>query len=374
MWDNIIGQGKVKNFLKSIHKNNRLHHAFIFHGTKGIGKDALAIEFAKALNCEHFNNDKGACDECRTCKDIGKFHSRFVKFITALPASRSDNPSDDILQSLSSSDYELLLSELEIKSKNLYYKVNIPKANTIRIDSIRQLIKEAYLTVSRKNKKVFIISECDMMNPNTANSLLKVLEEPPANTIIILTTSKLTSLLPTIIGRCQKIKFESLSKSDIKQYLLKFNPDLSETESELFSEIAQGSLGTFQDLEIDSYKRLRDAVIDSLRYLMTSKYLSMNKSISIITESKNKNLIKLGLYILMIWFRDVNTVYSGDITKIINQDMKDIISKFAKSYKADIFKILTLIENVLRDMEFNVNPELMFNKLLFDIKINIKPI
>ncbi len=373
MWENIIGQDKVKNFLSSIHINNRLHHAFIFHGKKGVGKDALAIEFAKALNCENFDKVKGACDVCRTCTDIGKFQSRFVKFITALPASKTDNVSDNVLQSLSTSDYEFLLSELEMKSKNLYYKVNIPKANTIRIDSIRQLIKEAYMTVSSKNKKVFIISDCDMMNPNTANSLLKILEEPPANTIIILTTSKLNSLLPTIVGRCQKIKFESLSKSDIKKYLKKINPELNETEADLFSEIAQGSLGTFQDLEIENYKIFRDAVIDTLRNLMTAKYVSLNKSVSIITESKNKNLIKLALYILIIWFRDINTVYSGDESNIISQDLKDNILKFSKSYHADIFKIVTEIEDVLRDIEFNVNPDLMFNKLLFDIKLNIKP-
>jgi len=190
-----------------------------------------------------------------------------------LPASKTENDDDNVLLSLSASDYELYLTEIDKKSKDPYYKINIPKANNIRIDSIRQLIKEAYLTVSNRRKKVFIISDCDQMKPEASNSLLKILEEPPPNTVIILTTSRLNSLLPTILGRCQKIKFEPLSKLNIKEYLKKINPELKDIEAELYSEISQGSLGTFQDLEIESFLQFRDSVIDTLRNLLSKKYL-----------------------------------------------------------------------------------------------------
>ncbi len=371
MLNNIIGQEKVKNFIKNIQKNERLNHSYIFHGKKGVGKDAIAIEFAKILNCDNLNIEIGSCDNCRSCADIQKFQSRYVRFITALPASKTENDDDNVLLSLSASDYELYLSEIDKKSKDLYYKINIPKANNIRIDSIRQLIKESYLTVSSRRKKVFIISDCDQMKPEASNSLLKILEEPPPNTVIILTTSRLNSLLPTILGRCQKIKFEPLSKLNIKEYLKKINPELKDIEAELYSEISQGSLGTFQDLEIESFLQFRDSVIDALRNLLSKKYLLFNTCISKITGSKNKSILKLSLLILMIWFRDINAFYSGCAGEIIYKDLYDTIRRFGKFYKADIFRIITMIENAIRDIDFNLNPDLMFSKLFFDIKSKI---
>ncbi|HEY5534580.1 MAG TPA: AAA family ATPase [Ignavibacteria bacterium] len=368
---NIIGQEKVKNFIKNIHINERLHHAYIFHGKKGVGKDASAIEFAKILNCDHLDNDLGACDICRTCTDIQRFQSRYVKFITALPVSKSENDCENVLNSLSVSDYELYHAELEKKSKDLYYKVNIPKANNIRIDSIRQLIKEAFLTVERKRKKVFIISNCDMMKPEASNSLLKILEEPPPNTVIILTTSRLYSLLPTILGRCQKIKFDPLSKKNIIDYLKKINPEITNIEAELYSQLAQGSLGIFQELEIDNFLKLRDSVINALRNLLARKYQELNREIYKITATKNKNIIKLALLILIIWFRDINSFYCSEEDNFIFNDLSFNIKRFGKSFKADVFKIITNLEDTVRDVDFNLNPDLMFNKLLYEIKSNI---
>ncbi|HEY5123586.1 MAG TPA: hypothetical protein VIK14_07610 [Ignavibacteria bacterium] len=371
MLNNIIGQEKVKNFIKNIHVNERFHHAYIFHGKKGVGKDASAIEFAKILNCDHLDDEYGACDVCRTCKDIQKFQSRYVKYITALPVSKSENDNDNVLNSLSVSDYELYYAELEKKSKDLYYKINIPKANNIRIDSIRQLIKEAFLTVESKRKKVFIISNCDMMKPEASNSLLKILEEPPPNTVIILTTSRLYSLVPTIIGRCQKIKFDPLSKKNIIDYLKKINPEITDIEAELYSQLAQGSLGIFQELDIDNFLKLRDSVINALRNLLARRYLELNREITKITAAKNKNIIKLALLILIIWFRDINSYYCSEEDNFIFKDLSFNIKKFGKSFKADVFKIITKLEDTFRDVDFNLNPDLMFNKLLYEIKSNI---
>ena len=371
MWNNIIGQDKVKLFLKNSIKNKRLNSAYLFYGKKGVGKDAVAIELAKSLNCTNLNNNYDACDNCKSCLDIQKFQSRYVKFITALPASKQDNQDDNILLTLSSDDYEIYLSELEKKSQNLYHRINLPKANSIRIDSIRQLIKEAYITASEDKKKVFIISDCDLMNQNTANSILKILEEPPHNTIIILTTSRINSLLPTITGRCQKIVFESLNKNDLQFYLKNHFAELDNRELELFSEIAQGSLGIFQDFELDSFNQFRQNIVDILRNLVSEKYIGMSKLISEITELKDKNIAKLTLFILMLWFKDVNQAKIKNYQNIINKDLTENIKTFANKYDANIFRIILILEDTVRDIDSNVNLELLFHNLVYNIKSNL---
>jgi len=374
MWNNIIGQDKVISFLKISIKNKRLNTAYLFYGKKGVGKDAVAIELAKSLNCANPDEELNACDKCKSCIDIQKFHSRYMKFITALPASKSEIQEDNILLSLSPDDYEIYLAELEKKSENLYHKINIPKSNNIRIDSIRQLIKEAYVTAMDNRKKVFIISDCDLMNQNTANSLLKILEEPPSDTIIILTTSRINFLLPTITGRCQKIKFESLGKEEIMIYLKNHFSELDDNELVLFSEIAQGSLGIFQDLDMGSFSSFRQNVVDILRNLVSSKYLGFSKLINEITSYKDKNIAKLAIFILMLWFKDVNQMKINNDPNIINKDLALNVKQFADRYDADIYKIVLLLEDSIKDIDSNVNLELLFHNLLIKINSQIKNI
>jgi len=372
MWNNIIGQNKVKLFLKNILLNERIHNAYIFYGKNGVGKDAIALEFAKVLNCDNLNNEHEACNKCKSCTDIQKFQSRYVKFITALPSSKSEIKDDNVIGSLSTEDYETYLSELEKKSQNLYYKVNIPKANNIRIDSIRQMIKEAYMTVSETKKKVFIISDCDLMNQNTANSLLKILEEPPSNTLIILTTSRLNSLLPTIIGRCQLIRFETICNEDIINYLRNQFNIIDDSEIKLLSSISQGSLGIFQDLDIETFMKFRDNVINMLRNLITHKNISLAKSVSNIIETRDRNMAKLSLFIIILWFKDVNSYNIRNENQIINKDLVENISLFGKKFNADVFKIINLVEDAIRDIDSNINLELLFYNLLLRIKSCIK--
>jgi hypothetical protein len=130
-------------------------------------------------------------------------------------------------------------------------------------------------------------------------------------------------------------------------------------------------LGIFQELEIDNFLKLRDSVINALRNLLARRYIELNREINKITAAKNKNIIKLALLILIIWFRDINSYYCSGEDNFIFNDLSFNIKKFGKSFKADVFKIITNLEDTFRDVDFNLNPDLMFNKLLYEIKSNI---
>ncbi len=369
MWSNIYGHKKVIETLKKIYQSKKIANAYIFFGPDGVGKDAVAIEFAKLINCDNVNDSFDACDICTSCKQTKLLYSSIFKFITALPAGSSNYKKEiDPISNLNKSDYEIYLNELEEKRKNPYYRINIPNANFIRIDSIRQLKNDIYRKGIKNKKKIFLISRADMMNTESYNSLLKILEEPPGDSLLILTTSRINSLPATIIGRCQKIKFNLLPVSEIENYLKKIKEDFSEEQIKFYSRLAEGSIAKLLNLFDTNYIELRDKIIDILRNIITSSYVSLSNEIKKITENKEREKIKYILEIMQLWFRDILYVSNKKNECIINYDRIDVLEKFSKNIKSNSYKIINILEDSIRDIEININPELALNKLFLSLK------
>lgn len=372
MWDKIIGQNNVINKLINIRKSGKIAHSYIFYGIDGVGKDAVAIEFAKYVNC---NNpvDDGACDACPSCRQISTLSSTDFKFITALPAGKNEMESnDDPILNLKEDDFKIYLSELKEKSENNYYKINLPNANNIKISSIRQIKREISLTNTKDKKKIFIISDADKMNQQSSNALLKILEEPPGNALIILTTSRINFLLPTIFGRCQKIKLDSLSTVDIKNYILRVS-QYSDNEALFYAGLSEGSISKCDDILKEDYLTLRDSVIDLLRAVVSGKKLIISSEIKKIIATKNKERVKQSLKILNIWLRDAFYLENGLQEKIINKDKIENLSKFCKAFKFDSYKIITSSEDLIKEIDGNQSIELLLYKKVFEIRDLIKP-
>ena len=266
----------------------------------------------------------------------------------------------------------IYLSELKEKSENNYYKINLQNANNIRISSIRQIKREIYLTNTKDKKKIFIISDADKMNLQSSNSLLKILEEPPGNSLIILTTSRINYLLPTIFGRCQKIKFDSLSINDVKNYILKVS-SYSEYEALFYAGLAEGSISKCDEILKEDYLSLRETVIDLLRAIVSGKKLIISAEIKKITGTKSKERVKQSLKILNIWLRDAFYLKNGLEEKIINKDKIESLEKFFKSFKFDSYKIITSSEDLIKEVDGNQSLELLMYKKVFEIRDLIKP-
>ncbi|HCA43887.1 MAG TPA: hypothetical protein DEP28_11620 [Bacteroidetes bacterium] len=370
MWDKIISQDRAKKILTNIFKTGNIAHAYIFYGKDGTGKDAAALEFAKLLNCEN-PVDNNACDVCKNCTRISTFKSPIVRFITALPAGK-DSDDNDTLSDLKPEDYELLNEELVKKSEDIYHKIRLPKANTIRISSIRDIKNSIYLSENSNVKKVYIISDADLMNVYTSNSLLKILEEPPKNSVIILTTSRINSLLPTIVGRCQKIRFDDIPLEELKKYIKSKKPDFTENEINLIAELSNGSIYTCNKILNENYLELREKVLDYLTFMLTNKNLSLGGTIDELITGKDKEKLKQFLMLLIYWFRDLSVLNNNYTSTLINNDKIDRLKNFNKNFKSDNLKIIGLIEDSFRDFDQNLNPELVLFHLSQKIKSNIK--
>lgn len=159
--DEIKNQNLASRILKGILKTRRIANAYLFAGPSGAGKKFAAVQFAKALICE-----KGGCETCSSCSKI----------------QESSHP-----------DVHLIATE--------------QNKDSISIEQIRNMQKDVCLRPFLAELKVYIIEDAERMSEEATNSLLKILEEPPSDTVFILTTSSPQNIFPTIISRCQTVRF-----------------------------------------------------------------------------------------------------------------------------------------------------------------------
>lgn len=376
MWNNLIGQNKVIEKLKSIYTSGKIAHAYLFHGISGTGKDAAAVEFAKLLNCKNIQNDNEACDKCENCKKIASFRSEYFQLVCALPSGKSETTESDPLEKLTGTDFELYLEQLDLKANNPYYHITLPNANNIRINSIRDLVSKIYLSVSAQNKKIFLISEADKMRQEAANALLKVLEEPPKNSVIILTTAKVNSLPQTIIGRCQKIFFEPLNDSDIKSKLDETMGLYTAKETDIAAGLSGGSYTRAVELLEMGVDDIRDTAIAFLVALLKDDYAETVLISRNVTAKNDKNKTRYFLFFLNVWFRDLLKIRysSGSENNLVsNTDLTERLIKFNNNYpRTDIYDIIMELEEAEKLIGQNVQLQLILITLSFKLKKLLK--
>ena len=369
MWKNITGQEKVISKLKSVYRNGKVPHAYLFKGLDGIGKDAVTIEFAKLLNCTNVQNGDEACDVCDNCKKIASFKSDLFRFICALPSGRSEQTGSDPLESLSGTDFDLYLEQLNQKAADPYHRISLPNANNIRINSIRELVSKIYLASSSNSRKVFLISEAEKMRQEAANSLLKVLEEPPRRSVIILTTSKVSSLPATIIGRCQNISFEPLTEEQVKNKIISNGAGYAVSEIELASKLSFGSYTRALELLEIGITQIRESVLDYLVATLKDDYAGMVLISRNMGTKSEKDKLRHFLFFMNAWFRDIMKIKYSNETNLSNFDIVDRLRKFNKNYpNSDIYNIITELEEADKLITQNVQLPLILVNLSFKLK------
>ena len=213
-------QNNIWERLYRIKSNDRLGSAYCFSGPTGSGKEYAGIEFAKLLNCEKF--EEVACNKCESCFKFKSLQHPNLKIIVPLPSNPKLNKDSGALDGLKKEDLELLTNSMINKGKNPFYKISIPNARRITISSIRDLRRNIYLKSQTSGTKIILIFDAHLLSEGTgesANALLKILEEPPKNTTLIIVTDKRSMLPSTILSRCQKINFPRLSFKTILKIL-----------------------------------------------------------------------------------------------------------------------------------------------------------
>ncbi len=364
-WDIVIGQNRAKRIIQKHLEQNRLPHSLLLYGGEGVGKDAAAIQIAKILNCKNGITD--SCDSCPDCHKVDILQHPNIHLVFPLPVGKNESSDDSPFDKLTSDELSQIYSELAAKANNPYHKISIERANFIKITSIREIRKKSALSVLSHGRKVIIIFDADKMNEQSSNALLKTLEEPMGDTVLILTTSNKDALLPTIISRCQLIRFEDLSEDEITA-ALQSRQNLDEQQSKIISRLSNGSYSQALKLMLTDFKTKRNQLVDLLAVILTQNTLKISDEIEKITKENDRSEIEQLLLLLQVWFRDVLTISTGS-DQVLNVDLRTRLEKFNSIYKNfDINAVFLEIERALLLLKKNVYIQLVITVMVIKIR------
>lgn len=359
VWPRVIGQKRVKETLLAARRSGRMPHAYLFYGGEGVGKDAAALELARVLRCEKGGEE--ACGECSSCLRLGSMQHPDVHLITALPRGSQEKDDDDPMAKLTDAEVRTVQEQLRLKGADPYHRIRIPRANVIKINSIREIRRESSMSTSDNRTRIFIISGADAMNDAAANTLLKTLEEPPGDTMFILTTAHREALLPTILSRCQNVRFDPLTEEEIRLALVA-RGHLEEPRAALLARLAGGSYTRALELGESDLMEERAEVVEFIRKALGGRTVDLVEAIERMAETKERDVHVRFLTLMLLWFRDALVMRHGG--PVINVDQTTELKSFVSRFPgADLTLILKDVEKAISLVDRYTYIKLVFAQL-----------
>jgi len=366
-------QPKVWDLLERVIVNDKIGSAYLFAGPSGVGKEAMAIEFGAEINKYYFReNDKLAESNYTRFKIL---QHELLKLVFALSPGSSKKDGGNPLDSLNEADLQFLNKNIEEKAKNPFHKILMPGATRILINSIRELRKSLYLKSDDSGRKIVLIFDAHLLSvgqAESANSLLKILEEPPQNTTIILVTDNKNRLLPTILSRCQHIDFPPIRKEVIKEYLSESDIDNSSTD--IIAGIAQGNMRKALSLSNDSINELMKKINELSNIVIDANGNEWRKFINDNSQLVRKDIdqFQYNIFLLQIWFNSVYRLKLGMSDELHQPLLLKKMELFNRYYpNADLQKINILLEDTVEAVGRNLYMSLILTNLLINIHKNL---
>jgi len=254
------------------------------------------------------------------------------------------------------------------------YVRKLPWASpTISIERIRELRRVSSLK-PLEGRRVVIIAEADKMTPEASNALLKILEEPPADMQMILTSSRDAGLLPTIISRCQRIDFNLLTNAEVAAALLE-RKSVPEEQARLAARIAQGSYRHAAELLDENLQERRNLVIEALRISLKDEGTRIEWVEGVLDELDKRELRDF-FALMLIWFRDALVLTANPAAlasdQLVNVDQIEVMSKFVTAFSEIRFEgIFADLEKSIEMLDRNVHPTLILVVLLGRLNRNL---
>ena len=351
MFDQIAGNSRVKQVLKRMLDAGRLPGALLFAGEEGVGKKLFALEVARALNCRT-PRDNEACGQCSACKRIAKLNY----------PERDDADEWNQIIWTDHPDVGLVIA---------------PK-RVLRVEQMRQIEKEANFRPFEGKARVFLIDEADKLNDASANALLKVLEEPPRTSHLILITARPAMLLPTILSRCQMIRFAPLTPDEIETQLTK--KDIDKKTARLRARAAGGSMGRALAGDLVTFTSQRKAMLKVLNALVVSNNRAeLLRSAEQLNEAQYKDEFEDRLDVLETLIRDAWMLSLGvKPEQLVNEDLlgelQPISEELDSSRAANwILQIEDVREQLIVNVNRKVTTDALFLAMAGEVPIQKRP-
>ncbi len=323
----VLGHEQTIMHLQHAIQLNKVSHAYIFNGEKGSGKKLLAGIFAQTLQCRAGGTEP--CMECQSCKQ----------------AVNQNQP--DII------------------------RITHEKPNTIRVEDIReQLNGDILIKPYSSPYKIYIVDEAEKLTVQAQNALLKTIEEPPVYAVILLLTSNVGMLLPTIQSRCVVLNLKPVSSEQIKKYLME-DLEIPEYYADICTAFAQGNVGKAKRLALsESFKEMLEHALHLVKYISEMEVTDLIEDLKRINDYKLE--INDYLDLLIVWYRDVllfKATRDAD-SLIFSQELISIREKARHSSYEGLECIIKSLEKTKLRLNANVNFDMALELLLLTMKEN----
>ncbi len=308
--------------LREMLARDHFPHAVILSGPQGSGKFTLSQMVARAMNCleqpltDGLPDFCGRCSNCVRIAEADALEDRFTEAVEARENLREADKRETRIFVQTHPDVLIIPPD--------------PPQMLVKVDQVRHVIHEIYYKPVEGRERVYIFSEADFMK-EAANSLLKILEEPPEFATIFLLTDNPTALLPTIRSRCMQLRLEPLSSAEVEQYLAEVRPEWKERERTLVARVCGGGLGRARSFDLAAYLAARQ---DALALLAPAMGGGDHSALFKVTDTyrsgadgkvKTEQLIRT-LYSLL---EDMLFLRSGTAELVRNQDIQPELTRMA---------------------------------------------
>lgn len=372
-FQDIQGQTSAHQALRRAAERGRLPHAVLFTGRAGVGKTSTAFALAQFLNCD---NPAGgdACGACGPCHKLAKLQHPDLHWLFPMPAS-------DKGRKLSADKRAGLIQEVTLQRTQPGIhamthagaaSIAIGRDEDTRARSISELRRQAGMAAVEARTKVYIVSEAERMTAEAANSLLKVLEEPPPDNLLVLTTERAGDLLDTIVSRCQRVRFQDLDEDTLTSLLLErggswtrkgeHRPPAPEA-ARLAAGLARGSLTRAQSMVEDGdVVAMRDHAVRFLGLRPGDPRLY--DAVDAVARRKDRAEIGRILDFGLLWQADLLRVMTGSLPPV-NRDREDALRREAAALTpSDLEHRMRVLHETRAAMLGNVYLPLVLHRLL----------
>jgi len=321
----LLGHKKAKSLLLEAAAKNKLGHAYLFRGPDGVGKKRTALTLAAALNCKNAL-EHDACGRCTSCRKYGSF-----------------NHPDLLLVS--------------------------PEGAAIKIAQIRALKHQLAFSPLEAKTRIIILEDVHTMRREAANSLLKTLEEPAPDNLLILTADLAGDILPTILSRCQLIPFGPLDLNDMARLLMRDN-EMTESQAMALAAVSEGSPGRAKLLLGENLLSLRQELVE---HLLFSESSPAETILSVLRLSDKAAALKENIYellaLLRLWYRDLVLLAAGaPETATASKDLAPFLGAARERWSmAQLHERLRLLDRAERQLLRNCSRTLILETLFFDL-------
>lgn len=316
----VMGHERPIQLLQRAMAQDKVVHSYLFSGNEGIGKSLVALQFAKALNCLEGDHQVDGCDRCSSCKKIDHHLHPDVSLIE-------------------------------------------PEGQTLKVERVREILSALAYRPYEGRRRVIILSAADRMAPHMSNTLLKTLEEPPLHTVIILLANTPRWILPTILSRCQSIRFNPLPWVLVSDWL-KRERGLGEDEARLLASLSEGSPGKALEIKEEISGIPREEL---LRGWIGSKSLTLEeKEVWVESLPQQRENLHLILEMAKTLLRDLIVLKTtAEGSKLIHSDLSEQMESIAQSWDlSPLLKRMDALHRASQAVRMNANTRLALEAMM----------